>query len=371
MAWGAPASSSGPNSMPPRALYSTLARGMSKPQGSWRTIFRRRAPGVRRGSAVLASAPMSGSFGMRFQPGSRHSSRMKPRPPRHTHRLFRGRLAERRNTWAEGEVHGMRRWFQALAIGVGLATAFASGANAQNPSSLDRILKEKKLRVTAEVTAPPFGMIDANGQPDGSEVATARQLAKDLGVDVDFIQVTGPQRIPTLLSGRADIAISSLSMTIDRAKVVMFASPHGALSIVIAAPASVEIKDAKGMSGKRIGITRATLEEATVPKIAPPDARIVLFDDIAATIQALLSGQVDAAGFSAFTSKSVADRNPDKKLEDKFTVTTAFYAAALRPGDHDLLHFVNTWIALRTRDGTLGQIYEKYTGVKLVPLPPL
>jgi hypothetical protein len=34
----------------------------------------------------------------------------------------------------------------------------------------------------------------------------------------------------------------------------------------------------------------------------------------------------------------VADRNPDKKLEDKFTVTTAYYAAALRPGDHDLLH---------------------------------
>ena len=28
-------------------------------------------------------------------------------------------------------------------------------------------------------------------------------------------------------------------------------------------------------------------------------------------------------------------------------------------------------VALRTRDGTLGQIYEKYTGVKLVPLPPL
>jgi len=44
----------------------------------------------------LASAPMLGSFGMRFQPGSRHSSRMKPRPPRHTHRPFRGRLAERR-----------------------------------------------------------------------------------------------------------------------------------------------------------------------------------------------------------------------------------------------------------------------------------
>lgn len=265
----------------------------------------------------------------------------------------------------------MRTMFRAFSIGVlaAAALALAAPAQAQSPSSLDRIVKDKKLRVTAQVTAPPFGMLDAKGEPDGSEIAVGRQLAKDMGVEVEFIQVDGPQRIPALLSGRADIAISSLSMTIDRAKVVMFANPHGALSIVLQAPAGVAINDAAGMAGKRIGITRATLEEATVPPITPKDARIVWFDDIAATIQALLSGQVDAAAYSAFTAKSVADRNPDKKLENKFTVTTAYYAAALRPGDHDLLRFVNTWVFLRLQDGTLGQIYEKYTGVKLVPLP--
>ena len=111
------------------------------------------------------------------------------------------------------------------------------------------------------------------------------------------------------------------------------------------------------------------LEEATVPGIAPKDAKIVFFDDIAATIQALLSGQVDAAGFSAFAAKSVADRNPDKKLEAKLVVRTAFYAAAVRPADHDLLRFLNTWVFLRTQDGTLAAIYEKHTGVKLIPLP--
>ena len=78
--------------------------------------------------------------------------------------------------------------------------------------TLDRIIKDKKIRVTAEVTAPPFGFLDRNNQPDGSEVATARQLAKDLGVELDLVQVTGPQRIPALLAGRADVAISSLSI---------------------------------------------------------------------------------------------------------------------------------------------------------------
>jgi polar amino acid transport system substrate-binding protein len=263
----------------------------------------------------------------------------------------------------------MRSWFQALALGAALAAGFASAADAQAPSSLDRILKEKKIRITAEVTSPPFGILDQSGQPDGSEIATARQLAKDLGVELELVQVTAPQRIPALLAGRADVAISSLSITVDRAKTVAFANPHGALSIVIAAPASQSISSAADLAGKRVGITRATLEEAEVPKIAPKEARLVFFDDIAATIQALLSGQVDAVGMSAFAAKSIADRNPDRKIESKFTVKTAYYAAALRPGENELLRFINTWVFLRTQDGTLAQIYEKYTGVKLVPLP--
>jgi polar amino acid transport system substrate-binding protein len=237
--------------------------------------------------------------------------------------------------------------------------------------TLDRIIKEKKIRVTAEVTSPPFGILDKNNQPDGSEIATARQLAKDLGVELELVQVTSPQRIPALLAGRADVAISSLSITFDRAKTVMFASPHGALSIVIAGPKKTQIHTAADLAGKKIGITRATLEEATVPGIAPPGTNIVFFDDIAATMQAMVSGQVDAAGMSAFAAKSVADRNAKAEIENKFTVRTAFYAAAIRPGDFDLLQFVNTWVFLNKHNGVLAGIYKKYTEVALVDLPVL
>jgi len=235
--------------------------------------------------------------------------------------------------------------------------------------TLDRIIKEKKIRVTAEVTSPPFGILDRNNQPDGSEIGTARQLAKDLGVELELVQVTGPQRIPALLSGRADVAISSLSITFDRAKTVMFAPPHGALSIVIAGPKKTQIRGAADMAGKKIGLTRATLEEASVPPIAPPGAQMVFFDDIAATMQAMVSGQVDAAGMSAFAAKSVSDRNPKATIENKFTVRTAYYGAAVRPGDFDVLQFLRTWVFLNKHNGVLATIYKKYTEVALVDLP--
>lgn len=255
--------------------------------------------------------------------------------------------------------------------GGGTGTARAQDATATGTGTLNRIISDRRIRISAEVTSPPFGILDSSNQPDGSEIATARQLATDLGVEVDLVQVTGPQRIPSLLAGRIDVAISSLSVTFERASTVMFASPHGALSIVIVAPESIDISSPSDLAGKRIGITRATLEEGTVPPSAPEGTDIVYFDDIAATIQALVGGQVDAAGMSAFAAQSVADRNPNANLVNKYTVTTAYYGAAVRPGDHDLLQFLNTWVMLNKTNGVLADIYERYTGVPLVDLPTI
>lgn len=261
----------------------------------------------------------------------------------------------------------MRRLIQALL----LLAATAALAGTSEAQTLDRILKEKKIRISAELTSPPFGITGRDGQPEGAEIEVARALAKDLGVEPEFVQVTGPTRIPALLSNRVDIVISSLSITTERAKTVMFANPHGALNIVIAAPKGTAIVKAGDMAGKRIGITRGTLEEAETPKIAPPGTNIVYFDDIASTIQAMLSGQVDAMGLSEHAVKSVAERAPDKQIETKFRIRTAYYGAAVRPGEYDLLHWVNTWVFQSKQNGTLARIYEKWMGLPLGDLPML
>src|SRR5216684_1511575 len=223
----------------------------------------------------------------------------------------------------------------ALALLAG-ASMMIAAHSASAESTLERILSTKKIRVAVDVANPPFGILDKNGQPDGSDVAVARQLAKDLGAEVEFVQVPSTGRIPALLAGRADVTIASISVTTDRAKAVMYCHPNGALSIVIFGPKSTAIAAPADLVGKRIGITRATLEEATVPKIAPQGTNIVWFDDISATIQAMLSGQVDAVAMTSFAGKTVADGNPDKQIETKLPVTTAFYGPIVRPGDFEL-----------------------------------
>jgi polar amino acid transport system substrate-binding protein len=171
-----------------------------------------------------------------------------------------------------------------LAVILLLAAPALAMMPAHAESTLDKILKEKKIRVAIDIGNPPFGILGKDGQPDGSDVAVARQMAKDLGVELEFVQVPSTGRIPALLAGRADVTIASISVTTDRAKAVMYCHPNGALSIVIFGPQSVIIKSPDDLVGKRVGITRATLEEATVPKMAPPGTNIVWFDEIGATI---------------------------------------------------------------------------------------
>src|SRR5712675_2913794 len=126
-------------------------------------------------------------------------------------------------------------------------------ADAEN--TLEKILSAKKIRIAIDVANPPFGVLDKSGQPDGSDVAVARQMAKDLGAEVEFVQVPSTGRIPALLAGRVDVTIASISVTSDRAKAVMYCNPDGALQIVIFGPQSTAIKTPADLVGKRIGIT--------------------------------------------------------------------------------------------------------------------
>ena len=69
---------------------------------------------------------------------------------------------------------------------------------------------------------PPYGMKDAALKSTGSDVETARLLAQDLGVELEIVPTTGANRVPFLQTNKADIVISSMSITPERQKVVDF-----------------------------------------------------------------------------------------------------------------------------------------------------
>lgn len=245
--------------------------------------------------------------------------------------------------------------------------SLALGAGAAAAETIDKIKEKGELVIGMLVDFPPYGVLNTENKPDGYDADVARKLAEDLGVKLELMPVTGPNRIPFLLTGKVDLLVASLAITPERAKQVQFSHPYSAAQIVLFGGKNDNIADAGDLSGKRVGVARASTQDIAVTKIAPSDADIRRFDDDASAMQALLSGQVDAIGCSTTVAAQIAERAPDR-YENKFVLLQQEMAVAMRPGESETLEAVNALIDQNVDNGSFSELYEKWLGA---PLPEL
>ncbi|MDM0113057.1 transporter substrate-binding domain-containing protein [Variovorax sp. J22R133] len=252
------------------------------------------------------------------------------------------------------------------ALGLGAAlTAFTPFAFAQ---SMADIKKKGEITIGMLVDFPPYGTTNAQNQPDGYDADVAKLLAKDWGVKANIVPVTGPNRIPFLLTNKVDLLVASLAVTPERAKQVAFSTPYAAATIVLYGKTSAPIKTAADLKGVRVGVARASTQDVTVTAAAPEGTEIRRFDDDASAMQALMSGQVDAIGCSVTVAAQIAKRVPANTFENKFVLKQQAMAIAIRPGQDELLKNVNDFVTKNTANGELNKLYQKWLQTDLPKL---
>jgi polar amino acid transport system substrate-binding protein len=256
-----------------------------------------------------------------------------------------------------------RRAFAALGLAAGLALTTASGF-AQAPDDLKR---KGEINVGLLVDFPPYGTTNAQNQPDGYDADVARLLGKEWGVKVNLVPVTGPNRIPFLLTNKVDLLVASLAITPERARQVQFSKPYSAATIVLFGPKKAAIKGPADIKSLKVGVARASTQDIALTAIAPQGTEIRRFDDDASAMQALISGQVDAIGCSTTVAAQIDKRQPGT-YEPKFTLKQQEMGVAIRPGQDALLKSVNAFVEKNTANGELNKLYRKWLETDLPKL---
>jgi polar amino acid transport system substrate-binding protein len=250
-----------------------------------------------------------------------------------------------------------------------VGTPGAAQAQAVGGGTLDAITKKGTLTVGISLGTPPYGVTNAQMEPDGYDVSIAKLLARELGAKVEVVDTVAANRIPSLTSGKVDIVISSFSITPERAKAIAFTNCVCVDQQVAIGPKAVALADLAAMKGKRVGVTRSTTNDIAVTKRAPEGTQIQRYDDDAATSQAMIAGQVDCIVTSAALAVAIRDRNPAMGLESKFVVSQAPMAIGLRRGDPDLLHWLNTALFMLWTNGEIQPLQQKWMGAVNADLP--
>ena len=248
------------------------------------------------------------------------------------------------------------------AIGAGLMLgAMASTVSAQ---TVESIKSAGAVKIGMLVDFPPFGIMNTSNEPDGYDADVAKLLAKELGVKVQIVPVTGPNRIPYLQSNQVDLLVASLGITEERAKSVDFSQPYAGISIGVFGAKDTAVSKPEDLSGKTIGVARASTQDTGVTKIAAKDAKIQRFDDDASAVQALLSGQVELIGVSNVVAAQIEKAAPGR-FDQKLQLSQQVQGIAVRKGSAELLAAVNAFVEKVKANGELNNVHEKWLGASL------
>lgn len=261
-------------------------------------------------------------------------------------------------------IHMNKTWFRLFGLGVAVLALGLAGT-AASANDLAAIKAAKTIRVAIDLGAPPFGTKDAQLKPIGSDVETAELLAKDLGVKLQIVPTTGANRVPFLLTNKADLVVASFSITPERSKVVAFSVPYAAIQAVVGAPKSMDIKSLKDLVGKTVISTRGTTNDQAITKQALPGTHFLRFDDDATSITAVASGQGDIFATAPPLLKAINKKSPGKNMETKIVLSTAMLGIGLNKNSTELKAWVDGWVRANLKNGKLDAIYDKYHGAHL------
>jgi polar amino acid transport system substrate-binding protein len=260
----------------------------------------------------------------------------------------------------------MRRVLKRLAAGLsflivlGLAMAAASPGHAE--STLEQIKQRGKLLAGVRFDLPPNGFVDANGNNVGFGPDIAREMARHLGVEVEFIQTTSKTRIPLLIGGQIDAEFGATTPTKARDEAVDFSFAYNLEQAVILVRKGHATDPAAYFNGDKIVGSLQGSYFIDLWKQHSPNANIKEYQEFPELVVALAQGKVDVVPTVEFQARDLigklGERANDVVVGGVFSQDPQ--AIVLRENDSDLRDWVNWALQRMWADGTFQEIYKKH-----------
>ena len=132
------------------------------------------------------------------------------------------------------------------------AAASAAPATPIAGGLLEKVIKAGKLVVSTDPKYPPQSELQPDGTFKGFDIDVATEIAKRLGVKVEFATPDWTAITAGGWGGRWDISVGSMTVTVDRSKVLDFSPPYYYTPAQMAASTKSGITTLEGLAGKTI-----------------------------------------------------------------------------------------------------------------------
>jgi glutamate/aspartate transport system substrate-binding protein len=254
--------------------------------------------------------------------------------------------------------------------------------------ALKKIHDSGIVRIGHRQNSPPFAFLDQKGKPIGYSLdlceIVVEEIIAEVGkeIRVAYRPVTPENRFDLVNSGEVDLECGSTTNNAERRKMVAFSPTIFVTGTKLLVRRESRILNLRDLQGKTVVLTRGTVHETAIPKLAERQTLAIKFvfaGDHRESFQTLVSGKADAFanddvqlyGMLAET-KSAADF----RVVGDF-LTYADYALMFRKDDPDFAEVVERAFHKLAGSREIVAIYEHWfqkplpSGMRLnLPMSP-
>lgn len=241
-------------------------------------------------------------------------------------------------------------WNAAAALVVGLGMA----ASVQAQSALNEILDEGVLKVGTTGDWNPMTLRDpASNSYKGFDIDVMSELAKDLGVEIEFVPTDWKTLVNGVVAGKYHMT-GSASISPARMKVAGFSESY--LSVEIypfttkGNPKGLDGYDSINNADIKVATTLGTTFEALVREWFP-NADIKVVEAPARGFQEVLAGRADVFITSNIEGSTLEDKFEVMRVPGAGPRAPTPIAMLLPQADQVWINYVNNWIKVKTAKG--------------------
>ena len=246
-----------------------------------------------------------------------------------------------------------------LTLGVFTACQTSSSDDSQSKArTVEEIKESGKIVIGVFSDKKPFGYVDSNGDYQGYDVYFGNRIAKDLGVEVEYVPVEAASRVEYLVSNKVDIILANFTVTEERKEKVDFTLPYMKVALGVVSPDSELITDVEGLNGKTLIVSKGTTAETYFTENYP-DVNLLKFDQYSEAYNALLDGRGDALSTDNTEVLAWALENEGFSVGIESLGNIDTIAAAVQKGNQDLLDWLNNEIVELGKENFFHADYEQ------------
>jgi len=243
----------------------------------------------------------------------------------------------------------MKRLLGFILIGVTLASIFLTSCGGA-----------AKVRVATDATWPPFESINEQTKEiEGFDIDLLNAIAEKEKLDLEFINVGFDPLLAGIAQGQYDVAISSITITEERKKDMLFSDAYfSAGQIVTVRADNTTITGKDSLAGKKVGAQIGTTGAIEMGKIA--GVSLKTYDDIGLAFQDLMNGQIDAVVADNPLALGYVGKNPTKLKTAGGVFTDEYYGIAVAKKNPELLAKINSGLKAVKAEGLIEQLSKKW-----------